>query len=114
MGPAPWLSSFGLREHVENGYPPRTVENVAVADGTLIFGDHTSPGCELTLRTCIRLRRPFLLVPFPPGPGEVDRTRAWVADRRVRVLNGAGNRESSRPGIFAGAAEFLRAVLGSA
>ncbi|SUS06231.1 conserved hypothetical protein [uncultured Defluviicoccus sp.] len=37
--------------------------------------------------------------------------QAWLRERRVRVLNVAGPRESSAPGIHEEAAAFLRVLL---
>ncbi len=47
---------------------------------------------------------------------DLDRTaaaavREWLRDHEVRVLNVAGPRESSAPGIAAEAAAFLRSVF---
>jgi hypothetical protein len=53
-----------------------------------------------------------VLVADPADPGGVARARAWLAERRIRVLNLAGPRESDRPGAYAAAREFLLKLLG--
>ena len=47
------LPSGGLKEHHSKEWAPRTKVNVSDADGTLWFGDPTSPGGNLTLRTAL-------------------------------------------------------------
>ncbi|MBI2435628.1 MAG: molybdenum cofactor carrier, partial [Candidatus Hydrogenedentes bacterium] len=37
---------------------------------------------------------------------------AWLKDNRVRVLNVAGPRESTSPGVYQLAADFLATLLG--
>lgn len=113
-GPAPWLvTEFGCQEHPDSQYAPRTVANVRVADGTLWFGDDTSPGGRLTCGTASGDQRPLLkigrlslqtLVP-------VDIIRGWLAHYQIKTLNVAGNRESTMPGIGAAVESLLREVF---
>jgi len=106
-GPAPHLRSFGLVESSSASYPKRTEQNVVDSHGTLIFGDITSPGCSLTRRLCGTRQRSMIHVRWPYPPGEereaferaVMRFRAWCEGARIEILNVAGNRESSAPGI---------------
>ncbi len=92
---------FGLLEHSSWKYPPRTEVNVAGSDGTIIFGNPFSPGCALTINLCKQYHRPY----------EVNLTasqlRAWVEEKGIKVLNVAGNREETNPGIF----ERTKAVI---
>lgn len=103
-GPAPWLGTrFGLVEHGSSAYPPRTAANVFNSDGTLIFGNQWSQGCILTARLCADYKKPVLYVRWPDERNELERhaqrLREWIYDHKIRVLNGAGNRERSNPGI---------------
>ncbi len=95
-GPAPWLADFGLVECTEPGYPPRTIANVRDSDGTLWIGDPSSPGGRLTIGTARELDRPLLVIEAgETTPADV---RRWLLEADVRVLNVAGNRESTEPG----------------
>jgi putative molybdenum carrier protein len=110
VGPAPWLAGYGLVQHTSSAYPPRTGENVRNSDGTLIFGWEHSPGCALTVRYCDAMHKPYLVVPWPfvrPWEEEKARLNTWIAANRISILNGAGNRERSRPGIFEAGCTFL-------
>jgi len=55
-------TKFGLEEPNFSGYPIRTRLNVAHSDGTLVFGNHNSPGCKLTINICKELKKPYLVV----------------------------------------------------
>jgi putative molybdenum carrier protein len=87
------MERFKLVEHTSPNYPPRTRANVRDSDGTVLFGRMTSPGCRLTLALCESYNRPYLI---NPSPTEL---RRWADSRGIRVLNVAGNRERTNPGI---------------
>ena len=53
---------LGLVEHTSSSYPPRTVDNVRNSDGTIIFGNINSPGCKLTISTCIKFKKPYIIL----------------------------------------------------
>lgn len=110
-GPAPWLANFGYREHSSETYPPRTRANVEGSDGTLIFGDVSSPGCRLTYNHAVAVDRPVFIVPWSPGR-EIDEEtyvefQSWLVANNIQILNVAGNRESSQPGIGEATRDFL-------
>jgi len=99
---------YGMKQTSEWRYQLRTLKNVDEADKTLIFGNHLSPGCRLTIKYCERWPRPYLIVPFPRTGSEA--AMYWdlsVFMRDVSVLNVAGNREHKNPGI----SEFVKTVL---
>jgi hypothetical protein len=107
--PAPWLEGFGLVECPEPGYPARTRANVRDSDGTLWFGNRQTRGGVVTLDACRLERRPFLLV-----SGRITRpseAAAWIVGQGVQVLNVAGNRESTAPGIGVRVEAFLTRVF---
>ena len=93
-GPMPSLvTEYGMKEHPSSGYPPRTKANVEDSDGTVLFGNMGSPGCSLTIRLCLQLNRVY----FPnPTPAQLDQ---FVTENEIQILNVAGNRESTNPGI---------------
>lgn len=101
-GPQPDLRrKFGLEESKWDAYHSRTRHNVYHSDGTVIFGDPTSPGSKLTARLCREYGRPCLEVPYPGSK----RTNAegllaqWCVLHCIEILNVAGNREERNPGI---------------
>ena len=111
-GPRPdLLTLYNMKEHPKKGYPPRTERNVLDSDGTLIFGNVTSPGCRLTIKFCKLYNKPFVAVTFPSA-FSIEETviglGIWLRKNPpLRCINVAGNRESTNPGIF----EFTKAVL---
>jgi hypothetical protein len=102
---------YQLRETVAAEYWIRTEKNVVDSDGTLIlYRRELSGGTHLTHRMAVKHGRPFLLIDLdePPEPHTV---LAWIESEGIAVLNVAGPRESSEPGIFRQAGEFLTQVL---
>ena len=94
-GPLPehLMRAYSLVEHSSPTYPPRTLANVVASDGTVIFGNITSPGSQLTLRYCMSNSKPNILNPTP------EELRKWAEDNKIETLNVAGNRESKNPSI---------------
>lgn len=105
-GPDPTLKEFGMTEHKSSRYPPRTIENVRDADGTVWFGNEETPGGRLTIATARRIGKPLLI---NPSAGEL---RSWIMKNHVEVLNVAGDRETNSPGIQARVEELLEQILG--
>lgn len=111
---------YNLRETADWGYKDRTKLNVRDSDCTVIFnrGTQLSSGSALTLRCCERMDKPSLVLHLPESK---DRSLAgqhiqgqqlaeFLAFYRPAVLNVAGNREVSSPGI----SDWVRGVLASA
>ncbi len=92
------LGSFGLvaGEYDPKVYPMRTLANVRNSDGTVLFGRMGSPGCRLTIRYCDQEKKPKPYI-CNPDPNAL---RNWVKENDIGVLNVAGNREHTNPGIF--------------
>lgn len=86
---------YGLLEgeYDPRTYPKRTRRNVVDSDGTVLFGRMGSPGCSLTIRCCRDHRKPYIVNPTH------DKLREWVVEKNIHVLNVAGNRERTNPGI---------------
>jgi Circularly permutated YpsA SLOG family len=101
---------FGAMEIPGGGYPERTRANARDSDATIWFGDSDSPGGRTTLRACTGFKKPvYLVVEDLTQPSEV---ASWIEAEEVRVLNVAGNRESTEPGIGERVERFLVAVFG--
>lgn len=108
-GPRPeFAEMYGAKEHPSREYRGRTISNIGLADGTLLFGDPRSAGAKLAqwviddldgthMLRCIETRSAF-----PPFRA-VEAIRRW----KIRALNVAGNRESKAPGIGAWVEEYL-------
>lgn len=93
-----WLlkSHYGLVEGEPDPrvYPKRTRKNVQDSDGTVLFGDMSSPGCRLTIRYCNELDKPYAINP------DAAQLAKHIRSNNIEVLNVAGNRERTNPGIF--------------
>jgi len=104
-------SRYPLTETPWDGYPQRTEWNVRDSDGTLILTrGRPDRGTALTVELARGYGRPHLVIDLAEPLG-AERVRAWAGEHQVRVLNVAGPRESSRPGIHDEAAAFLRHVF---
>lgn len=98
---------YQLKETKSASYPPRTEMNVYHSDATAIFTMaplHEESGCALTLRLCRKHGKPHILVnladPSVEEGAAIRLLLAMVKSEEVRVLNVAGSRESSAPGIY--------------
>ncbi|MCW5698468.1 MAG: putative molybdenum carrier protein [Rhodospirillales bacterium] len=102
---------YPVRETASRAYGVRTRLNVRDSDATLIItrGQPTG-GTALTIEIAKNLGKPLQVIDLDAAlaPETVAR---WLLDADVRVLNIAGPRESSSPGIYHSATAFLRAVL---
>ena len=105
---------YELQETDSPQYRFRTEQNVLDSDGTLIlFRDRLFGGTLLTQRLARRHRKPCLAIDLSDtehSPAVIQ----WLLVHRIRVLNVAGPRESSAPGIAQQAYEFLTSLLGPA
>ena len=103
---------YPLREMASDSYPARTRMNVASSEATLILRGHVndSPGTRLTAYTCLNLDKHFVEVDLD---NDDEFTYSWVLSKLVgtNVLNVAGPRESSKPGIYEQARTFLKPLL---
>ena len=113
-GPIPKI--YQLRETPERDYSARTEKNVIHSDGTLIlYRKEMSRGTELTYRLTKKHRRPCLTFDLDQSvdPDEVQKKiDDWLSTENVSILNVAGPRESSSPGITKAAESFLVSALG--
>jgi hypothetical protein len=107
----PLAARYPLTETPWSGYPQSTEWDVRDTDGTLVLTlGEPDRGTALTVRLAARYHRPCLVVDLGGAP-DVEAVRAWARENRVGTLNVAGPRESSSPGVYARAAEFLRRLL---
>lgn len=97
------------------GYEERTRLNVRDSDATLILSLGKDPGAlgggtGLTVEWAETLSKPYLVVDLdqPLGP---DNVAQWLQGSDVAVLNVAGPRESTVPGIYEAAEAFIAGLL---
>ena len=96
-GPIP--ARYQLRETEETEYAVRTESNVIDSDWTLVlYKDRLQRGTLLTYRLARRHARPALCVRLEQ-PVDVAKIQQWIIDEGIHVLNVAGPRASSSPGI---------------
>lgn len=101
---------YPLQESPTANYAERTALNVKDSDGTLILSrGPLRGGTALTKTFAERYGRPFLIVELrdakPPSIHD------WLTTNSIHVLNVAGPRESSQPGIAQQAAKFLQMMF---
>jgi hypothetical protein len=100
---------YRMIETTDWKYRTRTIFNVREADATIIFnqGRDLSTGCALTVQSAKTERKPCLLLrDFTVADKSAQEQHArlviaFIARHRPAVLNIAGNREESAPGISA-------------
>jgi hypothetical protein len=109
-GPRPdFAELYGAAELAGGGYPQRTRADARDSDAPIWFGDPESPGVRTTLRACAKLGRPvYLVIEGLTRPSDV---AAWVEAEEIRVLNVAGNRESTATRIGERVERFLVATF---
>jgi hypothetical protein len=102
---------YQLTETEASEYWVRTERNVIDSDGTLLlYQARMKGGTEFTYRMTRKHRKPSLQVDFLAEPCP-ETVRQWILENDLRVLNVAGPRESSCPGIAEQARHFLLAVF---
>ncbi len=104
---------YPLTDTPTDDYAQRTEWNVRDSHGTLVLHRGTlTGGTAYTVACAVRLGRPHLVLDLTHDPSAV-LVHAWIHQREITILNVAGPRESTNPGIYAQAAAFLRIVLSS-
>ncbi len=104
-------SRYPLRETPSKVYAQRTEWNVRDSDGTLVLTvGAPAGGTARTITTARRRQKSCLVIDLSrlPEPAAVN---AWIQASDIAVLNVAGPRESTQPGVYTLAAVFLQQVL---
>ena len=103
-------SRYNLTETTSREYPVRTEQNVLDSDATLIMYEREiKGGTLLTQRICRRLGKESLTIDIDRDPPS--EVRSWLRRLRPEVLNIAGPRESSFPGISTRSFGYLMQVF---
>lgn len=111
-GPRPdMLEEFGMEEYSGN-YAARTAVNVRNSDGTIrIAYRFQSPGERCTLKAIKKYNKPTIDVDVDT-PRPYQEVAEWIKENNIEVLNVAGNRESTWPGMCEFVQEYLGKVFG--
>ena len=98
---------YPLCEAATNEYAERTRLNVRDSDATLILARLPLVGGTALTQDCAEaLGRPVLVLD-PADPTGVDIARRWMRQHAIEILNVAGPRASTEPGMHAEALAFL-------
>lgn len=104
----PISPNYPLIETKTTLYPERTKMNILESEGTLIiYKTKFDRGTGLTLKLCKELKKPYFIVKIDPGYG-IKECLSWLNDHIILILNIAGPRESSEPGIYSETKKFLK------
>jgi len=105
--------TYPLQETPSPQYSQRTRWNVRDADATLILTrDEPAGGTALTIHTARRLHKPHRVIDLTTQP-DPRAVALWISQVGITVLNVAGPRESTCPGIYDEAFGWLQQMLES-
>ncbi len=93
----------GIYGPYQDVYYQRTIDNAQEADGTIWFGNENSPGGKLTLGKVAQKNKPSPLI----NPSSKTEVWKWMKDNNIKIINIAGNREHTNPGIYQKTKDFL-------
>lgn len=100
------LKKYHLKEMSTKKYDERTIKNVTIGDGTVIFckideNEIVGDGSKLTYDAAISLGKPVILNPTKK------KFLNWLEENKIQILNIAGNRESQYKGLYNKTKKFL-------
>jgi hypothetical protein len=102
---------YALRETASDEYPVRTRQNVLDSDGTLIiYRVIMMGGTRLTANLAREHRKPFLSLDLTEDI-DLAAIQQWLVRHQIKVLNVAGPRESTSPGMTAEAFRLIKQLL---
>lgn len=102
---------YPLIETTTSAYAQRTEWNVKHSDGTLILScGKLTKGTALTLKFAKQRQKPFFIVDLSQDNTHLD-IISWLTQNNIGVLNIAGSRESTCPGIYTQAYQLLERLL---
>ena len=107
------LMSYGLDEHQSPYYKERTYKNVKDAYLTVWIGKQDSPGFACTMNAVRECHRVAFKFSKNWTEEDVDLVAAFIGgygDMHTVVVNFAGNRESTNPGIHESTKNFVLAL----
>jgi len=104
---------YPLTETTTTAYAQRTEWNVKHSDGTLLLScGKLTKGTALTLKLAKQRQKPFFIVDLSQDTNNIYLDIiSWLAENNISVLNIAGSRESTSPGIYIQAYQLLKRLL---
>jgi hypothetical protein len=104
---------YQLKQTRSKQYTARTEKNVIDSDGTCILYRHkTTGGTELTRKLAIRHNRPLICIDLDVAKEKEQKELGdWLKTFGIQVINIAGPRESTCPGIRKQTERFLLQVF---
>ncbi len=103
---------YPLTELDSDEYDVRTRRNVETADATLILArDELTGGTLLTAGLAEQLGKPLLAVRLGDSAADSVAILDWLSRERPAVLNVAGPRESTTPGVYRAALDLLEPLF---
>ena len=95
------------------GYVDRTVINVKDANATIRFASNfQSAGEKCTLRAIKKHNKPYFDVDYNEDTIQrAEEMAKWIEEKDIKVLNVAGNRETTAPGIEKFVVRFLTEAI---
>ena len=104
-------SRYPLEETNAATYEERTELNVRDSDATLVVSKGLpTGGTAYTIAMAEKWNRPICILDVD-HPDRLRETIAWIEQHGIRILNVAGPRESTTPGIHAAAYAILEKLL---
>lgn len=99
MGTIPFR--YPVIEIESEEYIDRTWKNIIESDGTLIIQDESDldEGTQQTISICNQLSKPYVIFETNGTINSGYQFRRWIIEHKIKVLNVAGNRQSSSPDI---------------
>ena len=105
---------YPLKETATTDHSVRTRLNIDDSDGTLIiYLNEMDEGTQNTLQYAEEAGKPVYMISEKEGPDKAGFMN-WMKENNIRVLNIAGPRESSEPGIYAFAMNIMKNMVMSA
>lgn len=96
---------YSLQEFKNLSPNEKTKLNIRFSDGTLVIvpswpmPEQIKDGTILTIATVTTLNRPCLIIDLSDKRDDVNKMVTWIKDNNIKILNIAGPREVSSPGI---------------
>lgn len=113
-GPRPeYAEEFGMKEHSSPAYPSRTYANARDSDGTMRFAvDWSSYGEICTQNAIDYYDKPQFDVDVANIEStSIDDAIRWIINNQIKVLNVAGNSESTHKGMEKFVEKYLTDVF---
>ncbi|HOY38737.1 MAG TPA: putative molybdenum carrier protein [Bacteroidales bacterium] len=104
---------YPLTESPSSFYQERTRLNIIHSEATALFivDGVFGKGSLFTKKQCLTNRKPLLIVDLTDNAANlVAGFTKWISENKISILNIAGNREGTSPGIYRLTTEFLMLV----